>query len=84
MDFIGAYWWLWLVVMVVFGAYALYNQLKRVKGIVNKGFSGDMGGALGSFQSGIGSFIVASVLTSGSGILLLLSIIINLIAHSSH
>ncbi len=81
MAFIAGHWLLWLVLMIVFGGYALYNQLKRMKGMMKKGLSLDVDGAFGSFFSGTGYFVVAGVLGSGSGMLLLISVIINLVAY---
>lgn len=83
MEFIGAYWWLWLVLMLVFETYAAYNQIKRIREFADKGLPEDVDGAGGSFLSGIGSFILAGALTAVFGLLLVLSIIINLIEYFS-
>jgi len=81
MSFVGAYWWLWLVIFLVSGGYAMFNQLKRMKGMMNKGLSGDVKGAAGSFFSGVKSMIVAGLISSGAGILLAIAVLVNIFAH---
>ncbi|MCX6745616.1 MAG: hypothetical protein NTX00_01195 [Candidatus Parcubacteria bacterium] len=83
MEFIGAYWWLWLVLMVVFIGYASYNQINRIMGMKKKGFDqSDMDGAFQAFGSGIKGFVISFVLGGIATVLLLLSVVINLIAFS--
>lgn len=81
MEFIGVYWWAWLIGMVIFGGYAIYNQVKRIKGMMVGGFSRDINLAFSSFRSGILSMVVSLVIAGISSILLLLSVIINLIIY---
>ncbi len=81
MAFIASHWLLWLVVFFVSCGYALYNQVKRMRGMINNGLSFDVEGAFGAFSSGTGSLAVVWVFSVASGALLLLSVIINLITY---
>lgn len=84
MEFIGAYWWLWLLLMLIFGTYAVHNQLKRIKKMMDKDLSGDAKKDIfRSAFSGMGSVILVGALAMGAWGLFLLSVVINLIAHFS-
>jgi uncharacterized membrane protein YhaH (DUF805 family) len=85
MVFIGAYWWLWTVLTVIFIGYASYNQINRIMGMKKKGFDQkDMDGAFQAFGSGIKGFVIACILGGISTFLALLSVAINLIAFAAH
>jgi len=79
MELISSLWWLWLILIIVCTAYALYNQVKRIKGMAKQGLSGNVDGAFNSFSSGLGAMIFAGGLASVSFLLLLLAIIFKLI-----
>jgi len=84
MVFIGAYWWLWGVLTLIFIGYASYNQINRIMGMKKKGFDqGDMEGAFKHFGSGIKGFVISCVLGGIATVLLLLSVVINLIAFAA-
>ncbi|MDO8521478.1 MAG: hypothetical protein Q7S52_05160 [bacterium] len=82
MQFIASYWYLWLILMIVFGGYAMYNQLRRMKSMTRSFFGSNSAaeGLVGvhqSFFSGMGKMIVAGVIASISSFLLLIAIVIN-------
>lgn len=79
MEMIGTYWWVWLLATLVFGGYVLYNQIRRIRGMMKNGMSGDMDKAFSSFHAGIVPLVVSALLVSVAGGLLLFSILINLI-----
>ncbi|MCX6744963.1 MAG: hypothetical protein NTX82_05550 [Candidatus Parcubacteria bacterium] len=79
MAFMGSTWWLWLGLAIVFNGYVIYNQIKRMKGMATKGFDMDMDGAFKSFFSGMAPFVIAGSLGGLSGLLFLISLIVNII-----
>jgi len=75
MVFIGAHWWLWLVLVVIFGGYVAYNHhnnLKRIQGMAKKGFDQN--------NMDVNGLVISCVLCGIATGLLLFSILINLIA----
>jgi len=80
MEFIGAYWWLWLVLMIVFGGYAIHKQHKMMKGMMDESLSRDARGMFTAMFSGMGFVILTGSLAMGAWGLFLLSVVINLIA----
>lgn len=83
MNFIAAYWWLWLLCTVVFGGIVTNNQLKRMRRMMDHKYN-PSGISTDSFLSGLGSMVIYAVFAWGSGFMLLLSIIINFIVYFSH
>ena len=83
MAFIALYWWLWLLLTAVFSGYTLFNQLKRMKGMLRGVQQGDVGKAFSSFGSGIATLVVSGLLAGVSGVLLLISIVLNIITYAS-
>jgi len=80
MAFIASYWFVWLAGMGVFGALAFNNQIKRMKGVVSGDAFADPGKA---FFSGVGMMAIFALLACGSGIMLAISVIVNLIGYAS-
>ena len=85
MLFIGAYWWLWLVLMVIFIGYASYNQINRIMSMKKKvlelgDMHGDIDSAFREFGSGLKSFVISCILGGIATVLLILSVVIKLIA----
>ncbi len=82
MAFIGTTWWLWLILMVGFGGYAFYNQIRRMKGMkgmMSNGIEMDIEGSFKSFFKGVAPMVVASALSSLAGLLFIISIVVNII-----
>lgn len=74
MQFIETYWFIWLAAMVIFGGFAIYNQIRRIRNIAN--FSGP-----DDFFSGVGYLAVFVMLAYASAGLLLLSVVLNVISY---
>lgn len=74
MDTIGNLWWLWLLGVLTCYGYAIANQLLRIKKITNLDLVGD---PMDTFSRGLLYTVASGFLGSGFGILLLLSILIN-------
>jgi hypothetical protein len=78
MAVIGSLWWVWLLAMLIFGVYAALNQLKRMKGMMKDGLSGNIDDSFKSFFSGIIPLLLSTAISGACAVLLAISIIINL------
>ncbi|MDO8516964.1 MAG: hypothetical protein Q7S33_02460 [Nanoarchaeota archaeon] len=80
MEFIGAYWWLWLIFSVICTGYAIFNQVKRMKNFHQVMLSRmNPVAASNSFFSGLIPLIISGLLATGFSILLGISIVVNII-----
>ncbi len=89
MDFIAQYWWLWLIGLLIFGGLMTINQRRRVRGMMRPmsnfpsnlsfgEFDKSFQQAADSFQKGFGSMMLFWVLFVASGVLLLISVVVNI------
>ena len=81
MDFIANYWFIWLALMVVCFIYAIINQVQRFNRM-NAGIRGH--GTQDPFSQvskGIGILMVVGFVGWGSGILLVIAVVIQLIRY---
>lgn len=80
MGTIGNLWWLWLLGALICWGYALANQYRRIKTITD--FDLDLGNGSDPaklFTKGLLPLLVSGFLGSAFGILLLISVIVNVI-----
>lgn len=73
MDFIADNWWIWLASMVLFGGLAVANHITRLRRIVTLWEVGD------SMMDGLGLMVLFGFLASSSGVVLVLSIVVNIV-----
>jgi len=74
MESVATYWWIWLVCMVICYAYAIFNQVRRMQSL-NKG-------QIDSFGKGMLPMFLAGLSGSVFGLVLLLSVVLNIIAYA--
>lgn len=75
MQMIGNLWWLWLISLAVFGAYVVFNQIRRIKGMVN---SDNVEQALDCVGKGITTMYGSVALVALNGILLTIAVLVNI------
>ncbi len=75
MQFVVSHWVLWLILLVVFIACALCNQVRVIKNVAKKDFN--FVNPMKNFFPGMWLTVVAWLLSLASGVLLLIAIIIN-------
>lgn len=78
MAYIEAFWLLWLAIAIVGYGYVIYNQLHRMKGMVDANAD-----PFKAFFSGIVPLIVVGLLSSGSGMLFVISMVIKIIRYAT-
>jgi len=78
METIGNLWWLWLLGMLICWGYVLANQYRRIKTITELDLDSD-DDPIGLVSKGVLPLFVSSFLGWGFGILLLISVIVNII-----
>ncbi|HYD93636.1 MAG TPA: hypothetical protein VEB18_04275 [Candidatus Paceibacterota bacterium] len=81
MDFIATYWYVWAIVLVISIVYATINQVGRFKRVSASIESGSADGAFGNVTKGMGSLVIAGLISWASGILLLIAIVIHAIRY---
>lgn len=81
MQVIGSLWWLWLLLMVVSIGVVINDQRQRMSGVMNSFASGDPFKTVGTVQQGLGRTMIAGLIACGSGILLFLATIVNLVTY---
>lgn len=81
MEFIATYWYLWLVIMVVSGGYAICNQITRMKGFADSAIEHDAGSMFKGFFSNIVSLGISALIAWTGGILLLIAVITNMVTN---
>lgn len=82
MQTIGSFWWLWLLFFLVSLVVVINDQRRRVKSVMGTfAQGGDPFKAMGAAQQGMASTVTAGIVAWVSGILLVLSTIVNLIAY---
>jgi hypothetical protein len=83
MAFIATYWWLWILGIIVFGVYPVASLINRTKSITGKVMVGrDPGGTTESFFKGLIPILISSILSSLCGLMLFISIVINIIIYA--
>ena len=78
METISNLWWLWLLGTLICYGYALANQLHRIETITELDLDVDSD-PVGLFSKSLPLLIISGFLGSGFGILLMISVIINVI-----
>jgi hypothetical protein len=81
MDFIANYWYVWLAVMVVCMIFAIINQLQRIKRVSAGIRSRSMDDPISQMSKGAGSLMVVALLGWGSGVLLVIAVVIHIIRY---
>jgi hypothetical protein len=71
---IAGLWWLWLIIMILAGGYALFNQVRRIQGMTGEGDQDPFT----AFRAGLGTLVVAGFIGSVSGLLLLIAVLYNI------
>lgn len=61
MEFIAQHWYLWLILMLGGYGYAMFNQVRRMKGMVSNPASVFTGGEDNAFTDGLGSLALAGI-----------------------
>lgn len=82
MDFIANYWFVWLLILVACIAYAIYNQITRFKRVsASMSSSLSMDQDIGAFFKGVVPLVLSMLMGWGSGILLVIAIVIHVIRY---
>ena len=76
MNFVMNFWWLWLVLALACFLYGGFNQIRRIKKMMN--------GNANSFGDGIYCLFITGSLYFIFGVLLIVSIVLNAIHYASH
>lgn len=82
MNTIANLWWLWLAGALITLLYGGYNQLARMRRMMNPHTVWDTGES--SFFKGMVPFILAAVLNFAFAILLVVAIVLNIIDYAKH
>ena len=85
MEFIGAYWWVWLLMVVISGAYASCEVIKRKKITViltaermAKCEHMEVTDEFDQYYASIAPFFIATIVCCVSGGIFILSVVVNL------
>jgi hypothetical protein len=66
MQFIGQTWWVWMIIMLIAGAFSFMNQARRMKSV--------MRGEPESFTDGLTGFAISALVGLGSGLLFVVGV----------
>lgn len=72
---IAGLWWLWLLIMVAAGGYAIFNQIRRMKGMLGGAKTGDVDQAFGAFGKGLAGLVISGFVAMIAGILLVIAVL---------
>jgi hypothetical protein len=76
MQFIADNWLVWLICMILFGGHVMYNQARRMKGVLSSMRKDDsMNETTKAFSNGLGSLVVSGFLGWLNGVLLVIAIL---------
>lgn len=81
MDFIANYWYAWLALLVVSTVIMVVNQFQRFNRVSSSMRGDAMQDPFSQMKKGVGILAVAALLSWGSGILLLIAVIIHIIRY---
>lgn len=81
MEFVGTYWWIWLIGMFVCMALVMVNQVKRIKRMHSE-FNLENRNIGAGFKKGMLTFVIATLAASGFSILFLIGVVVQIINYA--
>lgn len=83
MNFIAQCWWVWLLGVIVFGALSFSKQLGHMRKIMRSTNHKSSEAAVSGFLNNFGQMFALGFLAWVCGILLLISIVVNLLQYAT-
>ncbi|MBI4118137.1 MAG: hypothetical protein HY455_01170 [Parcubacteria group bacterium] len=80
MEAIGTYWWVWLLGWALCLAYLVFNQLRRMNGMLGGIWRADARGAVRSFQQGLFGMVIAGGAGTLCIVLFIVAVLINIVS----